>query len=453
MANSGNQLPTVTERLPLEIMSEIFILCTPLMMPKPEDVDFRHGISVPLNLSSVCRLWRSLAQSTPAVWTSFRIYIPSRDFPQRIQQAKQWLSRSGQLPLSIQIYPHPSVSLDLSDPLVAELINIVNSYSHRWESLEVAIVPELYPFHGLSKSTPILKTLILSFGDNYGSSYDWLLGIHWNNVVHFTVHFIGVGQALEILRLSPQLQEYFLIELWSGIDDALLSSHLRHARLETLYLDDYWETVSTQLLDSINLPSLKIFQYSGSDKGVSTLPYDSIVAFLNRSGCSLKTFSLQYSNVSQEMLIRLLFAMPHLETLTLGPHFDDTLPYVTDKILNILADTTVISARLNDQPDGPFLPMLRSFKYTGYLPFSWKCIPTVFGHGTKEPGACPLSDQRPLRSFSLELFYLERDPGTKVVAELKRLRDEEGYEIQILEIDDNSRRREVKRDLLHGKSI
>jgi hypothetical protein len=37
---------------------------------------------------------------------------------------------SGQLPLSIQLHPHPSVPLKSSDPLVGELINLVESYSH-----------------------------------------------------------------------------------------------------------------------------------------------------------------------------------------------------------------------------------------------------------------------------------------------------------------------------------
>src|SRR6266446_10289361 len=108
MANPGRQLLTITERLSPEIMSEIFISCTPLMTYDPEEVDFQRDISITLILPSVCRLWRSIAHSTPALWTSFRIYLPSRDFPQRMQQAKQWLSRSGQLPLSIQIHNHPS---------------------------------------------------------------------------------------------------------------------------------------------------------------------------------------------------------------------------------------------------------------------------------------------------------------------------------------------------------
>jgi hypothetical protein len=459
MANSGSQLLTITERLPPEIMIDIFISCIPLMMDKRKDADFQRDISIPLSLSSVCRLWRSIAQSTPALWTSFRIYIPSRDFRQRIKHAQQWLSRSGKLPLSIQIRRHPSFPLKFnSEPLAGKLIDLVNSYSHRWESLEIAVAPHLLPrFHGLSKSTSILKTLIVSPTGSgpFGPSYTWLLGNHLNNITHFTARYIGVDLTLEILRLSPQLQECFLIELWEGYDDIPLpSSHLLHARLETLHVDVF-DPVLDELLNSINLPSLKSFSYGGGDH-LHILPFNTTVAFLNFSGCLLNTFSLQDIVVAEEEIIRLLFEMPYLETLTLGPPSAESIPYVTDRILNILADTAAISAHLDNQPDRPFLDKLRSFKCIAWRTFSWECIPIVFGHRTKERGASgsPRTNQRPLRSFRMELYSdydPDPDPPANIVAELKRLRAEEGYEIQILDYSVNSGK--FNRDLLEGESI
>jgi len=227
MAIFGDQL-TINERLPVEITSEIFILCAPLMSRTMTlyqvdvDRDFQHDISIPLRLSSVCRLWRSIAHSTPVLWTSFRIYIPSRNFPEPLQQAQQWLSRSGQLPLSIQISSDRLASINLLDPLVYELIDLVNSCSHRWGSLDLSAHQYLLPL--FSKSTTILKAVTVLSSGYFNPFCDWLLGIHWNNITHFTARFIDVGQALEILRVFPQLQECSFIDFRGGDDLPLPSS-------------------------------------------------------------------------------------------------------------------------------------------------------------------------------------------------------------------------------------
>ena len=172
----------------------------------------------------------------------------------------------------------------------------------------------------------------------------WPLGICWDDVTRFAACYMGLGQVLEILRLPPQLQEFNLFELWGAYDD-LPSSPVLHSRLKTLHERLSVETVSNKLMDRITLPSLKHFNYSGHD-----LPVDGIVDFLDRSGCSLETFSLRDANIDDDDIIYLLYAMPHLETLTLGTR------YITDKLLNELAATAVLSTYLAGQTGGPFLP-------------------------------------------------------------------------------------------------
>jgi len=320
----------------------------------------------------------------------------------------------------------------------------------------------LHRFHVLSESTSILKTLILWPLDD---SRPFSVGIHSNNLTHFTARDIGVRQALEILRLSPHLQECSLIDLRADYDDIPLpASHLLLIHLETLVVEvSDPELIPDQLLGNINLPSLKNFNYNG--RYIFPLPFDCTVAFLNRSRCLLTSFSLQYAPIAEELIIRLLFAMPDLEVLSLNP--SRYTPYVTNLMLKKLAETTAISAHLKSHPDGPFLPNLRSLTYRGPLTFSWKQIPMIFGHGTKEPGASESSkgNRRPLCSLRMELYCVEDflrgfrnentdtldqdlNPDADVIADLKRLRTEEGYEIQVLDISDI-----VDRDLLHGERI
>ena len=122
--DSGTQFLTISKRLPPEIMSKIFILCTTVTTRNLDDIDFEQDRSIPshFNPTSVCRLWRSIAHSTPALWTSLSIYIPYRNIPQRIQDIQQWISQLGRLPTlhssassyfsSTQIVRSPSRRLD-----------------------------------------------------------------------------------------------------------------------------------------------------------------------------------------------------------------------------------------------------------------------------------------------------------------------------------------------------
>ena len=455
--NSGTHLLTIDKRLPPEIMSEIFTIVT---MRNLDDFGFKKNTSTPspLSLTLVCRSWRSIAQSTPALWTSLRIYIPYRNIPQHIQDIQQWISRSGQLPLSIQVHRHPSALLESLDPLVDELINLVKSCSHRWESLEIKLDAELLLRFCDSISGPsILKTLILAPPRAYvkgfrkpfntgaplsspiyvslSSSTVWPLGICWDNVTHFTARRMDAGQALEILRLSPQLQEFTLSGLWRANDGDLPSSPVLRTRLETLHAYLTLHSVSHQIMENITSPSLKHLNCMGHQLSAS-----SIINFLDRSGCSLETFSLRDAAINEGDIIHLLSAMPHLETLTLESR------YITNRLLNMLTAMTGVSTRLlNSQTYAPFLPKLQSLKCIGRPIFSWFWLPIVFGrHGTNEPGASDGAsesgisesgtfDRRPLRSFTLvqDIDSDSDDLDADIMVEVKRLR-EEGCVIDIV---------------------
>jgi hypothetical protein len=473
--NSDTQLLTINNwRLPPEIMSEIFILCTTVKTRSLDDFDFEQDISTSslLSLIYVCRLWRSIANSTQALWTSLRIYIPlDHRTNQGIQDIQQWISRSGQLPLSIQVHHNRSLPIIFPHPDEGDdLINLVNSYSHRWESLKITLTPRMLPLFRDSSSGPsILKTLILAPGlildlrqhpFNIGASlpspsyvslsspHVWPLGICWDKVTRFTARRMGSSLALEILRLPPQLQEFILFELEEEFDDDLPSSPVLHSRLETLHvylsleaISFQYMDISYQLMDRITSPSLKHFNYSGRHP-----PIDSIVDFLDRSRCPLKTFSLRDADIGSNDIIYLLRGMPHLESLTLGTR------NITDGLLKLLATTAVLSPY---QIDDIFLPNLQSLKCIGRPIFSWSWLPIVFGSrandesgasdsaasesgtfasdtseaGTSEPGAF---DRRPLRSFTVVQDVDDADhPEASVVEELEHLR-EEGYVIDIV---------------------
>ncbi|KAJ7845416.1 hypothetical protein B0H14DRAFT_2203316, partial [Mycena olivaceomarginata] len=88
-------------QLPVDIIREIFIACIP--------TDQNPVMSVkmaPLLLSRICSGWRTIALSTPRLWSSIHVPEPHAKLPQYVrdgclQLMKTWLTRSGGLPLSI----------------------------------------------------------------------------------------------------------------------------------------------------------------------------------------------------------------------------------------------------------------------------------------------------------------------------------------------------------------
>ncbi|KAF7299768.1 hypothetical protein HMN09_00982700 [Mycena chlorophos] len=95
-------------RVPVDILQEIFLAC----LPEGRNCVMSAN-DAPLLLGRVCSHWRTLAYQTPALWTRLHIvqpgglYSPSLEAKYqaisllRLSAAKDWLERSGQLPLSL----------------------------------------------------------------------------------------------------------------------------------------------------------------------------------------------------------------------------------------------------------------------------------------------------------------------------------------------------------------
>jgi hypothetical protein len=89
------QVPVV-ERLPIEMLSEIFVNLPPFFYPK-------HAPEL-LSLMLVCKRWRTSILCTPQLWTNFAISLPSTSEKKlRESTLKSWLTNAGQLPLDVEI--------------------------------------------------------------------------------------------------------------------------------------------------------------------------------------------------------------------------------------------------------------------------------------------------------------------------------------------------------------
>ncbi|KAF8877821.1 hypothetical protein CPB84DRAFT_1852529 [Gymnopilus junonius] len=84
--------PSITECLPVEIMSIIFEFYVPKFPPKES----------PFTIGAVCRKLRQIAWSTPQIWIHLSLDIcGTGTLETPVQLAEDWLSQSGKLPLSI----------------------------------------------------------------------------------------------------------------------------------------------------------------------------------------------------------------------------------------------------------------------------------------------------------------------------------------------------------------
>lgn len=114
--------------IPTELLQEIFL----------HWVSAEHSIAadtraMPMSLTHVCALWRTVALNTPRLWTSLSLR------GQPIQQLwneslSHWISYSGQLDLSLTLD-----CLRPDDGVVELLQNILPLIAHRWQTLDFNI--------------------------------------------------------------------------------------------------------------------------------------------------------------------------------------------------------------------------------------------------------------------------------------------------------------------------
>ncbi|CAA7270610.1 unnamed protein product [Cyclocybe aegerita] len=94
-------------QLPPELYSRIFIECLPqesYPFPRWERPRRQEWLPVPMLLSSVSRRWRTIAHFTPQLWSFIKVRLDYPDFLQSAKLMREWLTRSGDLLVSIDLY-------------------------------------------------------------------------------------------------------------------------------------------------------------------------------------------------------------------------------------------------------------------------------------------------------------------------------------------------------------
>jgi hypothetical protein len=122
--------------LPPEILREIFLYFQPywsLQAQFPKEA---------VQLSTVCKRWRSIIINISLLWTQVICRVPWSNDYQRFRGLLSWLEiylkRSGSLPLDVELEIH-----DLSEDMQHELFQFLMEKApfHRWQSLDLYYSP------------------------------------------------------------------------------------------------------------------------------------------------------------------------------------------------------------------------------------------------------------------------------------------------------------------------
>ncbi|KAJ7277256.1 hypothetical protein C8J57DRAFT_1061196, partial [Mycena rebaudengoi] len=210
--------------LPPEITSEIFVQSLPSHGPVTP-----HPSESPLIFLGICRTWRSLALSTPALWTSLDLDVDNDHLAFRASGklepfVETWFHRARTLPRSFgffgavdNAYDHPlNRILEKQAPYLREISVCLDSDS----VLNLRDGPPFPVLHHLElgalncdledtetpsdafRLAPRLQSLSLL------SVPPSAFAVPWEQLTTLYVQSLDVEECLSVLRLAPSLREF-----------------------------------------------------------------------------------------------------------------------------------------------------------------------------------------------------------------------------------------------------
>lgn len=359
---------------------------------------------------------------------------------------REWLVRSGALPLTIYFF-HKDWNTAMSDSDLPRdirtqknalkiatglAIDVLNLHSGRWRNLHfTASADILKRFSSSTKpkqlvslelAAPLAMTLLPTPEFMMESELNLThlklicfpltsINVRWDNIRYATLSGVTIHEALDFLRRAPSLEHYCVSTSERrniGFINPILHPRLRSLRLSTPYLGS--------ILKEINLPSLEELtqKTSGRDR-----PMAAMLSFVQRSGCCIKVLNLNGPLFLSEHLDTLLQKVPSLECIRLcfWLVYGDEEAVMDDILIRIFYSNP------EDRTAEPFLSHLQFIECkmaSPVPPFSWASIPKFY------------RDNGHRRSLALRAFAHKSDITDQTAVQLLELADE-GVDLQIVD--------------------
>lgn len=293
-------------RMPPEILADIFTCCVEARwLDIPPTIARRSDIRLdksPCRLSSICRRWRTIAHSTPKLWTCIALVLRPKHLKLDVVFVTAWLARSGGSPLSICLESDGAFKSDLHS-----LMEIFSSCAHRWQNIRMCLpAAATNRLSSVKGRLGILQWLFIVTQSepsplNTFSTAPNLRHLFYDEIVWPTSFIVSWSQLRSCVVARPcSAQTYFdILSLASNVDSFSLdftsvdhnysrrSIHLQSLRYLRFRADP---TLNAAILfDVLDLPSLEHLQYTNLRPENTPCPY--LPALLSR--CSLKSLTFQ----------------------------------------------------------------------------------------------------------------------------------------------------------------
>ncbi|KAJ7665912.1 hypothetical protein DFH06DRAFT_262610 [Mycena polygramma] len=328
VTSGGNgSLVDPAERLPTEILGEIFLWCDPL----PDAGGFSMQYA-PWLLTHVSRRWRAVAISTPALWRKISVdMVPLTDL-ERMEAIFQLtflvLQRSAQSPISVLI---------AGDNMMPNwpVLHLLMSTCERWDDLRLyadgVIICALTPIRG--RLHQLLRLDIFRSDDDTPSTvldifhqapslrevslaHDSYLTIPlpWNQLTEFSTAYIDLAPIVSTLRELVNL-EVLTLDRLEGSETVrnFYPFQLPRLRELTITADHGQDGHPGGLLDHLSLPALVCLSLDCED--ITICPH--LTTLITRSACHLDSLSLSIYDTLDTPIATVLALTPHLTALEL----------------------------------------------------------------------------------------------------------------------------------------
>lgn len=156
----GRGLAFPMRRCPVEILSEIFVHALP---EYPFSLSLNHA---PLLFERVCRQWKAITRSTPALWSQISIDLIDGFQEDDLKIVTTCLARSGKHPLSIALGPEePDSGLDIV--LGNPALSLLATQCERWYAVRLRLPLEiLCDLNVVRGRLPLLHSLSILTNDD-----------------------------------------------------------------------------------------------------------------------------------------------------------------------------------------------------------------------------------------------------------------------------------------------
>jgi hypothetical protein len=344
-----NTLVSPIQRLPYEILSDIFILSIPDNLQegwRSKTHNFQCAVMLP---GSICRHWRDVALSTPRLWSSISLQLDHSTVDAHVKLTQVWLSRSGKHPLSLQL---DGRWYGFHDPFaIHPVLGVITPHAERWQHVDFEMSYAMWNRTRPAKYHLIhLRTLLVSdlcFLPRWTTPIDtfevaprlanltmrfntssYTLAAPWTQISTLVSNGPSLDEFHEALRGAPNITEcgVYIDHYGRRLDPSY--TIIQHAHLQILKVDARID--SGPLFNRLSLPALRYFDYNEAF-APTPWPQRQFVSLISRSGCSLEKLVLHFQHwLLDDDLIECLRHMPSLTHLQLNLHSSAAM---TDKTL------------------------------------------------------------------------------------------------------------------------